>query len=341
MINHIWKSPGLTGGSKVFLKIKMFLIPALVFIVLISFAEKIQLNEFTYDSNLLGLEPIFTQKVKITSVDKDSTGQVFLNIADGSRIKFLGIDIVYPNEAITFLEEQMADTMVYLSYEGKTEDDAGFKNAYVWTDEIYKYYSVTVLWNAVLIINGFALPLDFNYTYNEIFFALESQQLEIVKTEVEDIKTTQEIKKTVTDKIPAGFEVANWDMKKPEVWYRMNKQLIEERDNKLVYITNLYGESCLLTFIFDNNASLKSVSYVFSFVDVANAKDTFEKFIKNLKKIFGEDAIKEFREFKSLDDNKVEAYILWQGSNAKVELLIGTLSRNVHAMRLTFARNES
>ena len=125
------------------------------------------------------------------------------------------------------------------------------------------------------------------------------------------------------------------------MWYRMNKQLIEERDNKLVYITNLYGESCLLTFIFDNNASLKSVSYVFSFVDVANAKDTFEKFIKNLKKIFGEDAIKEFREFKSLDDNKVEAYILWQGSNAKVELWIGTLSRNVHAMRLTFARNES
>src|SRR6056297_3470800 len=212
------------------LKMKSLLFIAIIFGVVFSFAKKIEINSFLYDDNLIGLEPIFTQKVKITSVDKDSTGQLFINIADGSRIKFLGIEILYPDEAIRFLEKNMEDTMVYLSYEGKEEDNAGFKNAYVWSDEVYEYYNVSVLWNAVLIINGFALPLDFDYTYNEIFFALESQELEVVKTEVEDVKTTREIKKNITDKIPPGFEALKWDMMKPEVWYKMNEQLIEERD---------------------------------------------------------------------------------------------------------------
>ncbi len=338
MKEHIWKPPGYQISTPCYFKIRALIFLALILFTLVSYAEKIEINEFSYDRNLIGLEPIFTQKVKITSLDKDSSGQVFLNIVDGSRVKFLGIDIVYPDEAIAFLEKNMADSMVYLSYEGKEEDDAGFKTAYVWSDEVFEYYNVSVLWNAVLIINGYALPLDFDYTYNEIFFALESQELESVKTQVEDVKTTREIKKTISDHIPPGFEQINWEMKKPEVWYRMNKQLIEERDNKLVYINNLYNESCLLTFMFDEESSIKSVSYVFSFVDISHAKETFEKFVKNLNKIFGEESILELEDFQSEDNKIIQAHGLWGGQNATVELLMGTLSRNVHAMRLNFAR---
>jgi len=340
MKRRVLKPPRKIGKLNIFFIIKGLILLILVFLVPLAFAEKIELNGFAYDSNLIGLEPIFTQKVKITSVDKDSGGQVFLNVADGTRVKFLGINILHPDEAIAFLEEQMADMMVYLSYEGKEEDNVGYKRAYVWSDEIYKYYSVSVLWNAVLIINGFALPLNFNYTYNEIFFALESEELETVKTEVEGIKTTEAIKKNITDKIPPGFEAVDWEMKKPEVWYRMNKQLIEERDNKLVYITTLYRESCLLTFMFDEDAAIKSVSYVFSFVDVNHAEETFEKFVKYLNEIIGEDAITEFMEFTKTSDERIEAQCLWEESNATAVLLMRTLSRNVHAMRLTFARNE-
>jgi len=340
MKSRIWKPSGYQIMTSCFFKIRTLLCLMFIILALLSFAEKIEINDFAYDRNLIGLEPIFTQKVKITSINKDSSGQVFMNIVDGSRVKFLGIDIVYPDEAIAFLEKNMADSMVYLSFEGKEEDEAGFKSAYVWSDEVFEYYNVSVLWNAVLIINGFALPLDFNYTYNEIFFALESQELESVKSEVEDVKTTREIKKTITDQIPPGFEQVDWKMKKPEVWYRMNKQLIEERDNKLVYISNLYNESCLLTFLFDEESSIKSVSYVFSFVDIAHAEETFEKFVKNLNKIFGEDVILEFDDFQSQDEKIVQAHGLWGGQNATVELLMGTLSRNVHAMRLTFARVE-
>src|SRR6056297_1743568 len=318
---------GKIGITKALFKIKGLILLMLIVLVTMSFAEKIELRGFAYDDNLIGLEPIFTQKVKIQSVDKDSSGQVFLSIADGSRIKFLGINMLHPDEAIAFLQEKMADKMVYLSFEEKEEDKAGYKSAYVWSDEIYEYYSVSVLWNAVLIINGFALPLDFNYTYNEIFFALESQELEMVKTEVEGVKTTQEIKKSMGDTIPPGFEALKWDMMKPEVWYKMNEQLIEERDNKLVYITRLYNESCLLTFIFDDDASMKSVSYIFSFVDVNHAEASFERFINYLNKIISENAIEDLRDFQRLDDNKIEAYCLWVGSNAKVELLMKTVRR--------------
>ncbi len=336
----IWKPDGYQIIKSCFFKIRTLIFFTFIILALLSFGEKIEINEFSYDRNLIGLEPIFTQKVKITSIDKDSSDQLFLNIVDGSRVKFLGIDIVYPDEAIAFLEKNMVDSMVYLSYEGKEEDDAGFKTAYVWSDEVFEYYNVSVLWNAVLIINGFALPLDFNYTYNEIFFALESQELEAVKSEVEDVKTNREIKKSITGQIPPGFEQVNWEMKKPEVWYRMNKQLIEERDNKLVYITNLYNESCLLTFLFDEESSIKSVSYVFSFVDILHAEGTFKNFVKNLNKIFGEDVILEFEDFQSQDNKIIQAHGLWGGQNATIELLMGTLSRNVHAMRLTFARTD-
>ena len=324
--------------SSIALKFKGSILIAMVFFVLFTFSEKIAIKEFYYDNTLIGLEPIFTQKVKITSLEKDASGQVFITIADGTKIKFLGIDILYPDEAIAFLEKNMADAMVYLSYEGKEEDAGGFKTAYVWSDEIYEYYNVSVLWNAVLIINGFALPVDFDYTYNEIFFALESQQLEVVKTEVEDVKTTRDIKQGMSGNIPPGFETVTWEMKKPEVWYRMNKQLIEERDNKLVYIANLYDESCLLTFIFDDEANIKSVSYVFSFVDITHAEKIFKRFIKNLNRIFGEEALLAFSDFQSQDGKIIEANSRWGGKNANVELLMGTLSRNVHAMRLTFAR---
>src|SRR6056297_859875 len=327
MRNRGLKPPAQNKRTPLSLKIKVLFFIALIIAVMFSFAKKIEIKSFLYDDNLIGLEPIFTQKVKIISLDKDSTGQLFINIADGSRIKFLGIEILYPDEAIRFLEKNMADTMVYLSYEGKEEDNAGFKNAYVWSDEVYEYYNVSVLWNAVLIINGFALPLDFDYTYNEIFFALESQELEMVKTEVEGVKTTQEIKKSMGDTIPPGFEALKWDMMKPEVWYKMNEQLIEERDNKLVYITRLYNESCLLTFIFDDDASMKSVSYIFSFVDVNHAEASFERFINYLNKIISENAIEDLRDFQRLDDNKIEAYCLWVGSNAKVELLMKTVRR--------------
>lgn len=340
MKTRIWNPLGYQIITSCYLKMRTLICLAFIFLAIMSFAEKIEINEFSYDRNLIGLEPIFTQKVKITSIDKDSSGRVFLNIVDGSRVKFLGIDIIYPDEAIAFLGKNMADSMVYLSFEGKEEDDAGFKTAYVWSDKVFEYYNVSVLWNAVLIINGFALPIDFDYTYNEIFFALESQELESIKSEVEDIKTTREIKNTISDHIPPGFEQINWEMKKPEVWYRMNKQLIEERDNKLVYITNLYNESCLLTFMFDEESSIKSVSYVFSFVDISHAKTTFEKFVKNLNKIFGEVVILEFEDFQSDDNKIIQAHGLWGGQNATVELLMGTLSRNVHAMRLTFARTD-
>lgn len=340
MQNPVLKTQVNRKEHQLHFKIKGLIFIAFFSVVIFSFAESIKIKEFYYDDSLIGLEPIFTQKVKITSLDKDSTGQVFMNIADGSRVKFLGIDIIYADEALSFLKKNMADSMVYLSYERKEEDSSGFKTAYVWSDEIYKYYNVSVLWNAVLIINGYALPLDFDYTYNEIFFALESQELEVVKSEVEDVKTTRNIKQAMSDNIPPGFEQITWEMKKPEVWYRMNKQLIEERDNKLVYIANLYDESCLLTFMFDDEAKIKSVSYVFSFVDITHAKHTFERFIKNLNKIFGEEAVLEFQDFKSQDNKIIEAYSQWGGTNATAELLMGTLSRNVHAMRLTFARVE-
>ncbi|MFW6262709.1 MAG: hypothetical protein ACOC34_01625, partial [Thermotogota bacterium] len=336
----VLKTPGNKESESITNKTRFLICIAVVIVVLSVFAKKIEMNGFRYDDNLIGLEPIFTQKVKITTVDKDASGQVFLNIADGSRVRFLGIEFLYPDEAIDFLKKNMTDTMVYLSFEGKEEDNAGFKNAYVWSDEIYEYNNVSTLWNAVLIINGFAQPLDFDYTYKEIFFALESEELEVIKTEVEDVKTTREIQQTINDRIPPGFETIKWNMKKPEVWYRMNKQLIEERDNKLVYITNLYGESCLLTFLFDDESAIKSVSYVFSFVEINHAKDTFEKFVKNLNKIFGEDALMELKAFQTQDNKISEAHARWGGQSAKVELLMGTLSRNVHAMRLSFVRVE-
>jgi len=338
MKNRVIESPE-KGKLHMQLKTKYILLPVLLFMSTFLLAETIQINQFFYDSDLIGFEPIFTQKVKVNSVDQDSSGQVFLNIADGSRVKFIGIEVLYPDEAINFLKENMVDTMVYLSYEGKEEDQQGFKQAYIWSDEIYEYYNVSVLWNAVLIINGYALPLDYNYTYKEIFIALESNELEILKTEVDDIKTTRDLRKQALDEIPAGFEVVNWEMKKPEVWYRMNKQLIEERELKLVYISELYGESCLLTFIFNEDATIKSVSYIFSFVDVTDAEKTFKKFIKNMNQLFGEEAIVEFNDFQKTEDNTIEAYCLWKGINATAELLMQTISRNVHGMRLFFERS--
>ncbi|HPF16763.1 MAG TPA: hypothetical protein P5107_04425 [Thermotogota bacterium] len=340
MKNRVTRSPEIGGNPEWFSKIKYFLITLLLLICALSFAENIQINQFFYDSDLIGFEPIFTQKVKVNSVNQDASGQVFLHIADGSRVKFIGLDMLYPDEAIRFLHENMAGNLVYLSYEGKEEDEQGFKKAYIWSDEIYEYYSVSVLWNAVLIINGYALPLDYDYTYKEIFLALQSNELEIIKTEVEDIKTTRDLQQKTLNEIPAGFEIVSWEMKKPEVWYRMNKQLIEERDYKLVYISDLYGESCLLTFFFNEDATIKSVAYIFSFVNVADAEKTYKKFMKNMNQLFGEESIVESKDFQKTDQNTIDAYCLWKGSNATAELLIQTISRNVHGMRLFFERTD-
>ncbi|MEA1884410.1 MAG: hypothetical protein U9N62_07835, partial [Thermotogota bacterium] len=119
MKTRIWNPLGYQIITSCYLKMRTLICLAFIFLAIMSFAEKIEINEFSYDRNLIGLEPIFTQKVKITSIDKDSSGRVFLNIVDGSRVKFLGIDIIYPDEAIAFLGKNMADSMVYLSFEGK------------------------------------------------------------------------------------------------------------------------------------------------------------------------------------------------------------------------------
>lgn len=333
-----WGSSQNDKNPKRFFNLKQILILVLMIVFSLSLAKNIEIKDFSYDDNLIGLEPIFTQKAKITSIDQDSSGQLFLNIADGSRIKFLGIRFSYSDQAKAFLEKHMLDNLVYLSYEADSDDSLGFKNAYVWTDEIYKYYSVSILWNAVLIINGLALPMDYDYTYNEIFFALESKELEIIGSQVEDIKTTREIEKTITEQIPAGFEVINWDMKKSEIWYRINKQLIEERDDRLKYIAQLYGESCLLYYFFDDKASLTSVSYVFGFTDTQYAEKTYERFLKNLKKIFGDASLIDSNAFKKTDGNKIESYYIWKGTNAKAEIRIGTISKNTHAMVLKFEK---
>lgn len=338
MKKQFWGWFQINKNPKSFFNLKKILVPILIMVFSLSFAKTIEIKDFSYDGDLIGLEPIFTQKAKITSIDQDSSGQLFLNIADGSRIKFLGVRFSYPDQAKAFLEKHMLNNLVYLSYEAESDDSLGFKNAYVWTDEIYKYYSVSILWNAVLIINGLALPLDYDYTYNEIFFALESKELEAIGPQVEDIKTTREIEKTITEEIPAGFEVVNWDMKKSEIWYRINKQLIEERDDRLKYIAQLYGESCLLYFFFDHEASLDSVSYVFGFTDTQYAKKTYERFLRNLKKIFTDELLIDFSVFKIIDDDKIESYYTWKGSNAKAEIRIGTISKNTHAMVLKFER---
>ncbi|HPR96147.1 MAG TPA: hypothetical protein PK466_07445 [Thermotogota bacterium] len=301
------------------------------------FADEIQIRDFFYDDNLIGLEPIFKQKVRINSIEADSEGQVFLNTADGSLVKFLGVITLHPEQTVEFLEQNLLDDSVYLSFENDSRDNLGFKQAYVWTDDVYEYYSISVLWNAVLINNGYALPKEAEYIYKDMFFALQTRELEFVKSEVQDIKTTESLQ-TYSDKdIPPGFEGFKWDTPRYDIWYRMNDQIVEERNDRLKYISELYNESCLLYFFFnEENQQLRTVSYIFGFTDINQAESVYRRFVKNVRKLLPEEAIVDYKELEKAD--KLDSYYQWESRDAKAELRIATLTSSTHAIVLKFER---
>jgi hypothetical protein len=301
------------------------------------FAEEVQIKDFYYDDSLIGLEPIFKQKVRINSIETDTMGQVFLNTADGSLIKFIGVITLHSDQTVAFLEKNLLNNSVYLSFESDAKDSLGFKNAYVWTDDVYEYYSISLLWNTVLITNGYGIPRDTDFIYKDLFFALQTRELDVVKTEVEDIKTTETLQTFSDQEIPPGFEGFKWDFTRQDIWYKMNKQLIEERDDRLKYISELYNESCLLYFFFDKNTGLLStVSYLFGFTDKGQAENIYKRFVKNIKRLLPEEAIVEYKEFEETE--KIDAYYKWEGINAKAELRIATISPNTHAIVLRFEK---
>lgn len=301
------------------------------------FADEVKIREFYYDDNLLGLEPIFKQKVRINSIETDSSGQVFLNTADGSLVKFLGIITLHADQTVEFLEENLLNNSVYLSFENDSGDTLGFKQAYVWTDDVYEYYAISVLWNAVLITNGYALPKEDDYIYKDMFFALQTRELESVKEEVQAINTTESLQKFSDKTIPPGLEGFKWDTPRYDIWYRMNEQLVEERNDRLKYISELYNESCLLYFFFNEaDQSLKTVSYVFGFTNLNQAASVYNRFVKNIRRLLPEDALVDYKEYEEVE--KLDSYYKWESQNAKAELRVATLTSSTHAMVLKFEK---
>ena len=309
----------------------------IVLVLLLSFltvfSEQIMIDNFYYESDLVELSPIFRQKVKVDAIRQDHDGNIFLNTADGRRVKFLGIDIDKPDTTLKLLEEHLLENMVYLSFDRTVDDPEGYSKAYVWTDMVYDYYSVSVLWNAVLIINNLASPEDvMNHSFSGIFDSLEGQDNPDLSKKIQDLNETESIEEL--PELPVGFEDLEWGTKREIVWYKINELLIERRENYLKFISEVFDEPCLLYFFFDDEGRLFKISYLFN-SNGENADDVFNKFIKKLTKLFPESTLKESNPL-SNNGQKIEALYNWRGKNATVELRVATLSSNTHAMVIHF-----
>jgi len=308
---------------------------ALLLVFFTVFSEQIMIDNFYYESDLVALSPIFRQKVKIDAVRQDFEGNIFLNTADGRRIKFLGIVINKTETTLKLLEEHLLENMVYLSFDRTVDDAEGYSKAYVWTDMVYDYYSVSVLWNAVLIINNLATPEDNTvHSFSEIFDSLEGQENPDLSKKIQDLNKTENIEEL--PELPVGFEDLEWGTKREIVWYKVNKQLVERRENHLKFISEVFDEPCLLYFFFDEEGRLFKISYVFGFSNGDNAVEVFKKFVKKLTKLFPGNTLKESHALNNNDDQKIEALYKWRGQQSSVELRIATISSNTHAMVIHF-----
>jgi len=307
---------------------------ALLLVFFTVFSEQIMIDNFYYESDLVALKPIFRQKVKVNAIRQDFEGDIFLNTADGRRIKFLGIGIGNPETALKLLEEHLLEKMVYLSFDRTVDDPEGYSKAYIWTDMVYDYYSVSVLWNAVLVINNLATPEDaVDHSFSGIFDSLEGQENPDIGRKIKDLNETETIEEL--PELPVGFEDLEWGTKREIVWYKINKQLVERRDNHLKYISEVFDEDCLLYFFFDDEGRLFKISYVFGFSNGENAIEVFNKFLNKLTKLFPEDTLRETNTL-SNNEEKIEAFYKWRGKNASVELRLATISSNTHAMVIHF-----
>ena len=309
-----------------FLK-KLLLVILILSIGITLFSNSIvKVENFLYNSDLTAFEPLYMEEVYFKKVNDDGSLTVYNQNLE--EIKLIGIDMIDINEFKTFCEENLSSSSIFLSYDIENADIDGKKYVYLWRKSVYEGKEIYVFWNAALIINGVCSKSAEN---TGTAFSFIFDNLLINETGDKDEQTY--IYEQLGEIGKFSFHNVTWEMSLLETIYKLNEQLLEQKEDRLKYISNVLGYDCLLYFLFDEEI-MKEVRYVFGFSNKENIISGYQKIRKRMVNSYGEPQITKNEE----NIEKVSYSDTWEFIDTTLELKAETLGEYVYAMILRYKK---
>jgi len=204
----------------------------------------VAINEFLYPTTLLRKVDKGIEKATCLEVIDTNSIRVYLNsIEEEATITFIGLEEIntmpMSNVVINLHKKHLENEEIYLSYDWKSRNEKGEILAYVWVYLLTGVEKYNVLWNEILLLNGYG-KLDrmaFNLVKSILFF----ESYEFAQKKKLGILKNIETEKPVTfSDLPEDAQLFLLDLYKNEITGQDNSgsnettPSFEKKDNALL-----------------------------------------------------------------------------------------------------------
>ncbi len=299
-------------------------------ISIVTFSNTItKIEDFYYNSDLTLLEPFYMEEVFFKNVNSD--GSLTLLSDNSFKVFLIGVEVKDYESFKSFNEEKLGYSKLFISYDSEFSSEEN-KYVYLWKSSFFEGKEIYVLWNAALIINGVCGKSisDENSAFHFIFENLTIPE-NISEIQIdEDINLYEQLGE-IGD---FGFHNINWKMSKIQIIYRITDQLVEQKEERLKYISKVLSHDCLLYFLFDGE-NLKEVRYVFGLSNKESLISLYDKVKKRMVNSYGNPHI-ERKGTENEESYAVSFSDIWEFSDTTFEMQAETLGQYVYAMIIRY-----
>jgi len=152
----------------------------------------VKINDFLYPASNLKKIDSAVEAVKCTKVIDTNTIEVeFIKLGKVEKVTFIGVaefsDEIDESSIIQMNEKNLLDRKLYLSYDWKARNDNDEILAYIWLPTFTEVGGYNILWNEILLLNGYAeydlmaLELQKTILFNESYEYARDKKLGVWK----------------------------------------------------------------------------------------------------------------------------------------------------------------